>query len=102
MLTDDIGVMLPLRLRDAATASALAEKDSVQAVLVFIDKVFTKDAVYNFHESSPSDRAKFIDSLSMKHVDLIWLRSVNIQNLKLQKKSPVQTVVQHLTSMRRS
>ena len=72
MLTDDIGVMLsPLRLRDAATASALAEKDSVQAVLVFIDKVFTKDAVYNFHESSPSDRAKFIDSLSMKHVDLI-------------------------------
>ena len=36
MLTDDIGVMLsPLRLRDAATASALAEKDSVQSVVLY-------------------------------------------------------------------
>tara|TARA_R100001510_G_C7655770_1_gene215129 strand:+ start:3944 stop:4654 length:711 start_codon:yes stop_codon:yes gene_type:complete len=72
MLTDDIGVMVsPLKLRDAAVATQIAEKDSVQAIMVFIEKVFTKDAVYDFAETTNKEKTSFIDSLSLKHVELI-------------------------------
>mgnify|MGYP003126825186 CR=1 FL=1 len=72
MLTEDIGVKVcPLKLRDAAAASAIAEKDSVQAIMVFIEKVYTKDNVYDFSEATERERVAFVDSLSLKHVEMI-------------------------------
>ena len=91
MLTEDIGVKVcPLKLRDAAAASAIAEKDSVQAIMVFIEKVYTKDNVYDFSEATERERVAFVDSLSLKHVEMI-METIN-KFPKLKTKTNVTCV----------
>ena len=44
------------------------QKDPINAVIHFIDSVFTKDQVYKFDEVDYKEKKAFVDSLNMKVV----------------------------------
>ena len=87
MLTNDIGVIIkPLELKYAGVAASLSEKDQMKMVALFIDKVYTKDQVFTFHEMSGQQQSDFIDSLSLKHMSQIMDKVQEFPNLKTKVK----------------
>ena len=69
MLNEEVGVICtPIKMSRMGQAASLTEKDTVNSVAFFIDKVFTKDQVYTFSEMPFSEQKAFVDSLSMKHI----------------------------------